>query len=95
LLEFFRKIFLTSNSSVSITPASPSELLIQQLQSEVTFLREQVKFLMERHVSASLPPRQIIPQRPMKWDEVAKKYVAKTDEEIEIDRQGLRELGIC
>jgi hypothetical protein len=92
LKNLFEKYF---SPVVKITPPSPSELLIQQLQSEVTFLREQVKFLTECQTPASLPPRQVIPSRPMKWDETAKKYVPKTDEEIELDRQGLRELGIC
>jgi hypothetical protein len=94
LLNFFRKLFFTSEPTVSITPASPSEILIQHLQSEVTFLREQVKFLTERNAPVSLPPRVVIPQRPKKYNPETKTYVDKTDEEIAQDRQGLMELGI-
>ena len=80
--------------TVKISQPSATELHIQSLQSEILFLREQVKLLQDRTTPQAFVPRVVIPQRPMKWDVTANKYVPKTDAEIESDKQGLKELGI-
>ena len=90
MLNWFREKFF----SVKIAQPSPSEILVQSLQSEIIFLREQVKFLQEKSVPQVVPPRVVVPSRPMKFDSAVNKYVPKTDQEIEMDRQGLRELGV-
>ena len=79
---------------VVIPLPSAVELHIQSLQSEISFLREQVKLLQERSTPQAVAPKIVEPLRPMKFDPLTLKYVPKTDAEIESDRQGLRELGI-
>jgi hypothetical protein len=91
LLNFWKK---KESPEVVIPQPSATELHIQSLQSEITFLREQVKLLQDRTTPQAFVPRVVTPMRPQKWDVTAQKYIPKTDAEIESDKQGLRELGL-
>lgn len=73
---------------------SPVQIL---LESEVAHLREQNKFLLETIQGFQAPKLRVSNPddfRPKKFDPTTKRYVAKTDEEIEADVQGMKELGI-
>ena len=93
MLEFLKKLF-TVSENVIVPQPSQQDLHVQSLQSEISFLREQVKLLQERTTPQAFVPRVVTPMRPQKWDVVAQKYVPKTDAEIESDKAGLRELGV-
>lgn len=68
------------------------------LLSEVSFLRSQVESLQTLVTQLTKRPEPKVTNpddmRPKKYDAVSKRYVPKTDEEINSDMQGMRELGI-
>jgi len=67
------------------------------LESEISFLRDQNKLLLETIKGFQAPkPVTYGPEafKPRKFDANSKSFIPKTDEEINQDMQGLKELGI-